>query len=313
MIRPAADVDVTAGLVRTLLREQHPDLADLPLEPVASGWDNVVFRLGADLAVRLPRRAAAAALIRNEQRWLPALAARLPVPVPVPVRVGNPGAGYPWSWTVVPWLAGEPAAAVRAVGGAGPEAEPEADLAADLADVVVALHVAAPAGAPVNPVRGVALDTRHDAVIRRIGDGVLDGLDPGGFGPCSFDPYRVLALWDRLRAVPRWQGPAIWLHGDLHPANLLLRGTRLSAVLDFGDLTAGDPATDLAAAWLCFDAPGRAVFVERVTARCGSDAATWERARGWALNMATAMLAARDDDPVLAAVGRRALGQVCAA
>src|SRR5262245_12741960 len=107
--RPAAEVAIDAALVRALLTEQHEDLAGLPLVDVAEGWDNRLFRLGDDLAVRLPRRAASAALIEHEQRWLPELASRLSLPVPVPLRVGRPSGGFPWSWSVVPWLSGESA------------------------------------------------------------------------------------------------------------------------------------------------------------------------------------------------------------
>jgi aminoglycoside phosphotransferase (APT) family kinase protein len=57
-------------LVRALLREQHPDLADLELRDVAGGWDNQQWRLGAELAVRLPRTERAPALLRTEQKWL---------------------------------------------------------------------------------------------------------------------------------------------------------------------------------------------------------------------------------------------------
>ncbi|MFD6951303.1 hypothetical protein [Nocardiopsis sp. NPDC060348] len=49
------ETESTAELVRDLLRDQHPDLADRPLEVGARGWDNQLWRLGDDLAVRLPR------------------------------------------------------------------------------------------------------------------------------------------------------------------------------------------------------------------------------------------------------------------
>ena len=84
---PAADVEIDAPLVRALLNAQHPDLASLPLIDVGTGWDNKVYRLGDGLAVRLPRRAAAAALIEHEQRWLPELASRLPLPIPTPTSI----------------------------------------------------------------------------------------------------------------------------------------------------------------------------------------------------------------------------------
>src|SRR5687767_10899591 len=101
---PAAEVDVTPELVRALLREQHPDLADLSLELIGEGWDNVMYRLGDEYSVRVPRREMAAPLVLHEQQWLPQLAARLPIPVPAPVRIGVPGLGYPWHWSVLPWF-----------------------------------------------------------------------------------------------------------------------------------------------------------------------------------------------------------------
>src|SRR6185437_11335436 len=108
---PAAEVVVDAALVRRLLGEQHPDLAGRPLALLSEGWDNISFRLGDDLLVRLPRRAMAAPLIVYEQHWLPRLAPRLPLPVPAPVRTGAPGAGYPWPWSIAPYLPGAPVAA----------------------------------------------------------------------------------------------------------------------------------------------------------------------------------------------------------
>lgn len=66
---PAYNID--AALVSRLIAEQHPDLEGLPLWEIEAGWDKAIFRLGDRLAVWLPRRAAAARLITNEQRWLP--------------------------------------------------------------------------------------------------------------------------------------------------------------------------------------------------------------------------------------------------
>ena len=67
----------------------------------------------------------------------------------------------------------------------------------------------------------------------------------------------MLALWDESLQVPDWDGAPLWLHGDLHPTNVLVHAGRLSAVIDFGDITAGDPATDLSVAWMMFDASQR--------------------------------------------------------
>lgn len=295
MDMPAAELEVHAALVARLVEEQHPDLAD-DVTLVANGWDNALFRLGPSLSVRLPRREAAAELVLNEQRWLPVLAPRLPVPVPVPVRTGAATEYYPWAWSITPWFEARPA----------DEFEPAArvPIATELAEFMVALHTEAPSDAPYNPVRGVPLISRAHAVHDRLTGGSIERTD------------EVAALWERLVATPQWAGPPLWLHGDPHPANVLLtpdaggRPTRLAAVIDFGDITAGDPATDLAAAWLIFDAEARAVFRARTDELTPLDDDTWMRARGWALNMGTAIAAFSDDNPRLAAIGAHVLEQV---
>jgi aminoglycoside phosphotransferase (APT) family kinase protein len=286
MDAPAAEIDVTAELVDRLVRTQHPDLAG-PVRLVANGWDNALFRLGDHLSVRLPRRELAVQLTRHEQRWLPGLAARLPVPVPAPVRAGTPAHGYPWPWTIVPWYDGTLATDVS------PAAR--VSIAPALADFLVRLHVPAPPDAPVNPVRGVPLSHRDEVVRAR-----LDALE---------DRKRLREVWERAVGLPGWAGPPVWLHGDPHPANLLLTdddAVGLAAVLDFGDMAGGDPATDLAAGWMVFDVVGRAEF----RATVGPDEDTWGRARGWALCMGSAMVSSSDDDPRIAAIGRHTLEQV---
>ena len=149
---PAAEVEVSADLVRRLLADQHPDLARLPVEFLANGWDNELYRVGDGLVARLPRRALGAEIIKNEQRWLPGLAPRLPLPIPYPERTGVPAHGYPYSWSVVPYLPGVPAAQASSFDPAG--------AAAAVGGFLGALHVPAPADAPANPFRGVPLAER---------------------------------------------------------------------------------------------------------------------------------------------------------
>lgn len=286
-VRPVAEIDVTPALAARLVADQHPDLADLPVRLVTSGWDNAVLRLGEDLAVRMPRREAAARLVLHEQRWLPEIGPRLGVACPVPVRTGVPSSEYPWAWSIVPWFVGSTVATLAP--------DERSELAGPLADVLARLHRPAPADAPLNPVRGVDLRTRDAAVQERLASGSVP------------EAPRVARLWDELRDTPRWQDVPVWVHGDPHAANLLVSAGRLSAVLDFGDLTAGDPATDLATAWMTFDVTGREIFRERTDAWGGTDETLWRRARAWALVMATVMLAHSDDDPELARTGAHAL------
>src|SRR5882757_5943302 len=90
-------VTVDAEQVRRLIGDQFPQWADLPVGPVAkSGWDNVTFHLGDGMVARLPSASEYALAVDKEQRWLPALAPRLPLPIPVPLAKGHPDADYPF-------------------------------------------------------------------------------------------------------------------------------------------------------------------------------------------------------------------------
>lgn len=153
--KPAAEVEIDERAAHALLLDQHPDLAGLPLRHVDSGWDNVMFRLGDELALRFPRRKIAAALIEHEQTWLPAVARSLPLPVPVPLRVGQPGRGYPWRWSILPWLTGTTA----------DQCAPRSDQAAMFGKFLASLHRPAPPDAPRNPYRGVPLRNRMDELM----------------------------------------------------------------------------------------------------------------------------------------------------
>ena len=292
--KPPAEVTLDPSRVRALLEAQHPDLAGLPLIEVASGWDNFVFRLGDDLAVRLPRRAIAAPLIEREARWLPELAPRLPLAVPVPVRVGSPRNAFPWAWTVVRWLPGETASAA-------PPADAEATAVA-LGRFLRALHQAAPLDAPRSTWRGTPLAERTASVHAH-----LKQLDS------RLDAPRIRAAWALLLERPPWNGPPLWLHGDLHPGNLLVYDGRVAAVIDFGDLCCGDPATDLSVAWLLLPPAARATLRrEARDTRDPIDDHTWARARAWALALGLTYLANAGDDPVLEALGRATIAAVLA-
>ena len=290
---PAAEVDVTGDLVRRLLAEQHPDLGRMRVELLANGWDNVMFRVGDELAARLPRRELAAGILLNEQRWLPELAPRLPLPVPAPVRTGRPGGGYPWAWSIVPFLPGAPASAA-------PPADPR-DAAAAIGGFFGALHAPAPPDAPANPYRGVPLERRAATFAENLR--LLEG---------QVDRGAVLRVWEAALAAPSWDRTPVWLHGDPHPANILVHDGRVSAVIDFGDITSGDPAADLSLAWMLLPAEChdgfRAAYADAGHGRVGDP--LWVRARGWALHLAVVFLAHSADNPQLNQIGRRTLDAV---
>jgi aminoglycoside phosphotransferase (APT) family kinase protein len=274
-VMPAAEVDITPQLVRALLAEQHPDLADLPLVLMGEGWDNVMYRLGDDYGVRMPRRSIAAPLVENEQRWLPVLAPTLPLAVPAPVRTGEPGHDYPWKWSIVPWFGGANAedAALR---------DPF-EAATSLGWFVRALNVPAPDGYPFNPYRAVPLAGEVDAP-------------------------RITGVWDDLCATPAYVGPPLWIHGDLHPANVVVCDGVITAVVDFGDISAFDRSVDLAGGIMLFD--GGALETFRSAAGADDDDDLWRRAYGWALVHSLACLANSADNVQINAIGRRTLAAV---
>jgi aminoglycoside phosphotransferase (APT) family kinase protein len=284
--KPAAEVLIDTSVVRALLQEQHADLAHLSLIEVGEGWDNKLFRLGEDLAVRIPRRAASAALVEHEQRWLPELSPQLPLPVPAPLRVGRAAPGFPWAWSVVRWFPGQSALLA-----------PPRDVATTAVAVgrfLRALHQPAPEDAPRNPWRGVPLSARAKTLQENLQQ--LDGL---------VDRRAALALWERVVSTPAWCGPPLWIHGDLHPGNLLVSDGRLSAVIDFGDLAAGDPATDLSVAWMLLPSSERHAFLTSARDAFNPlDDHTLMRARGWALALGLVYLANSRDSEAMTALGR---------
>ena len=259
---PPAEVAIDEPLVRRLLRSQHPEVADLPLAYVADGWDNVTYRLGEELAVRLPRRQAAVELIVSEQRWLPVLAQRVRLAVPAPVLTGAPDEGYPWPWSVVRWVDGTPVDVVPLDPGE----------AAAVGAVLADQHGPAPDDAPRNPNRGIPLRVKDPALAVR-----WDRLA---------DADAARRAWAEVVDVPIDVAPG-WLHSDLHPKNLVGDGGRLVGAIDWGDLGVGDPATDLSAAWMLFPPEAH----EQVwDAYGGITDATLARARGWAIFFGTVLL-----------------------
>jgi len=289
---PSADeVRIDVPLVRRLVAAQFPQWADLPVEPAgAAGFDNAIFRLGTDLAIRLPRRQFGADHLEHEYRWLPVVGPQLPLAVPVPLGKGEPGEGYPWSWMVCSWLPGEIAALARV-------ADPE-QAAVTLARFVAAMRALDPAGGPPSDLRCVPLAAHDDTI--RAAAGALRG---------RLDTAPALAVWRESLAAPPWTGEPVWLHGDLHAANLLVSHGEMSAVIDFGLVGLGDPACDLMAAWTCLDLPaGRRIFRQALPA----DDAIWSRARGWALQLGLRAAAWSVGNPVLTAIGRSTIAAVVA-
>ncbi|WP_246257816.1 aminoglycoside phosphotransferase family protein [Amycolatopsis anabasis] len=284
----ADEVDIDEALVGRLVAGQFPAWADLPIEPMASsGTDNAMFRLGAELAVRLPRIPGAAKGVAAEQKWVPLLAPHLPVAMPTPVACGGPGEGYPYPWTVCRWLPG----ANPAVDDL---ASPE-QLAADLAAFITALRRVDPAGAPSSS-RGVPLATRDKPT--RAAIAASEGL---------IDTAAVTAVWQDALRLPAWSGRRAWTHADLSPGNLLVHDGRLTAVIDWSIAGVGDPTVDLIVAWNLLPAFARPAFREAL----GADDDTWHRGRGWALSISLIQLPYyQHTNPALAANSRHVIAEI---
>ncbi|KQV72094.1 hypothetical protein ASC64_20990 [Nocardioides sp. Root122] len=258
----AGEVVIDDETVRRLVDAQLPEWAGLPLRRLPpTGTDNQLFRLGDDLLLRLPRIDWAADSAVQEHEWLPRLAPHLPVPIPAPVALGRPGEGYPWHWTVVPWIEGD---------NPTPSTFDPAEWAVSLGTFVRACRDVPGMGGPVKTEgRGAPLPSL-DAWVQEW---------TARADPAEVSRDAVLAVWADALAAPAYDGEARWFHGDLHEGNLLVRDGRLAAVIDWGAAGRGDPAIELNAMWGYL--PGSAADLYRATV--GLDEAAYRRARGFAL------------------------------
>lgn len=261
-----SDMAIDERLLRDLLQDQHPDLAGLELKAVDGGWGNQMWRLGPALALRMPRTEDAPEILEREHRLLPGLAARLPLPISEPARLGRPSERFPHTWLVTTWVHGTPA-------DLAPITDPAS--AVVLAEFLTALHTEGPADIPANDGRDAPLDQMggyFEQTLERHPD---------------VDADRARAVWRAALAAPAWDGPGVWVHGDLHPANVVVKDGGLAGVIDFGDVFVGDPAIDLAAAWILLPDGAAEAFFDAYKA---ADEATMLRARGLALVKALVLL-----------------------
>ena len=202
---------------------------------------------------------------------------------PVPVAQGRPSDAYPRFWEIHRWVEGEtvPVEEIDAI-----------QAARDIAGLVGALQRLSPADAPVG--RGIPLADR-DREIR--------------YWLARFDGQTAVTVeWERAMAARPWDGPPVWHHGDLDWRNWLGRKGRITGVIDWGAMGVGDPACDVMVAWKLHSSAARDAFRDALP----TDDATWDRARGWALSQAVAILAyyTPDNNPTLCREARSWLGLV---
>jgi len=251
-------------LVRKMIIKQFPKWKDLPISAVStSGWDNRTFRLGDDMLVRLPNAPEYAAQVKKEQYHLPKLAPLLPLQIPTPLAMGKPTNEYPFAWSVYRWIEGETATSLKTL-----DLE---QFAIDLAHFLIALQKIdtqdAPSPGQHNFYRGGDLSIYDKETQQALP--LLNG---------KIDTNLALNIWQSAIAT-KWNKPPVWVHGDISPSNLLVRNGKLAAVIDFGLISTGDPACDLAIAWTFFKGKSRDLFHQTVNL----DEATWLRGAAWAL------------------------------
>jgi aminoglycoside phosphotransferase (APT) family kinase protein len=239
------EIHIDIDLVQRLISSQFPQWKDLPVKPVkTSGWDNRTFHLGNQMLVRMPSAADYAESVIDEQQWLSKLAPLLPLTIPMPLAMGKPAEDYPWNWSIYRWLEGETIASAYVSG----HITDLCGVAKNLAQFLSALQHIDSTGGPLPISRGGSLSI-YDAEMRQA---IADLKD-------KIDVTAAIEIWEAALAT-NWHGAPVWVHGDISAGNMLVQNGRLSAIIDFGGLVAGDPACDLAIAWTLFEGESRKLF-----------------------------------------------------
>jgi aminoglycoside phosphotransferase (APT) family kinase protein len=266
---PPAEITIDEILVKKLIDAQFPDLSSLPIQFLDSGWDNNNYRLGTQYIVRIPRRKVSVDSLLSEINWLPKLQSYLPIPIPAPIKVGEPDHNYPWHWTITPWFEGKTVE--------GTPLYIHNSEAVRLAQFLTILHSQNSDNAPINNHRGIPLSEKNNDVILRMErlKKQTDLISP-----------KIEQLWQQAVKEP-FPIEKCLLHGDLHPRNILIHDKKFAAIIDWGDITSGDVATDVASFWM--------VFIEKRTRQkglkyYGADQSLINRSIGWAINFGTILL-----------------------
>jgi aminoglycoside phosphotransferase (APT) family kinase protein len=277
------ELDIDDDLVARLVASQFPEWTALPLVPVEpGGTDNVMYRLGDDRVVRLPRRVETAEKFERDAQWLPWLANQVPVPISVPLAAGTPAFGYPSAWSVYSWLPGNSVAREQI--------NDMRSLAVDVAEFVGALRRVDATDGPAPTTRGISLKLT-DPFVRA-------AIDACGN---TIDRVAALTAWEATMQPSEWSGPPTWFHGDILPGNMLVDNDgRLCGMIDWGCMGVGDPVCDTEIAWNLFDTESRALYRELLGV--GDD--DWARGRGWALRGVLGIEYYRVTNPRFAAQAR---------
>lgn len=289
---PENEPDVATAARR--IARQFPDIDICGLRVLGEGWDNTVFVTAEGVVFRFPRRAAAVPFLEAEARVLPALAPRLPLEVPDPHWHGTPDADSGWPFLGHRLLAGTPAADVGVSDAARRATAPV------LGGFLAALHAIdpLPAGLPGDVLDRRDLAGRLPLLVER-----LEALRRRGL-VAEARPW--LAPFDDL-ADPPPLSRAVPVHGDLYARHLLVDGAgRLTGVIDWGDVHAGDPALDLMVIYSFLPAAARPSFFAAY-GRPGDEMLRLARLRAIFHSVSVAWYGVERGEAALVAEARRAL------
>ncbi len=270
MKRPLEILVINEDLARTLIANQFPEYAHLPIVSVEKqGHDNRTYRVGDSLLIRLPTAESYALKVPKEQNLLPRLSSSLSLPIPAPVKMGKASEIYPYPFSIYQWLEG------RSLNLETLDENQKVVLAVDLANFLNELR-------SIVNVEGVSPGQHnwwrgdHVSVYDKGARDQISALSK------EINSIKALSLWERACRTQWTQNP-VWIHGDVAIGNLLVKRGKLSAVIDFGGMAVGDPACDLVMAWTYFSGKSREIFMKAI----GVDEETWLRVKAWALWKAT--------------------------
>jgi aminoglycoside phosphotransferase (APT) family kinase protein len=261
-----AEERVTPEHAARLISEQFPALAPVQLELLGEGWDNVAYLVNGTHVFRFPRRQIAIGLLEAERKLLPLVARHVSLPIPAPTHSGQPTESFRWPFLGYCLIRG------RSLSAARPTEAQRRALAEPLAAFLRSLH-----SVPSDEARSLGagphfVDKLAFARILPEASRNLDQLQQKGL----FEPPASLLSLLSL-PPPSQPGPTVLCHGDLYSLHVLVDDeTRLSGVIDWGDLHLGDVAVDLSAAYLLLPRDAHDTFCR---AYGPIDSSTWERAR----------------------------------
>lgn len=264
------EIKITPELARKLIDKQFPEFAGLSIVSVEQqGHDNRTYRLGEKMLIRMPTAESYALKVPKEQELLPKLAPYLTFQIPVPLKMGVPSADYPYPFSIYQWLEGK---SLNLLVLDNDHFEKFAfDVAKFLRELQSIDNVDGPEPGQHNWWRG-----DHVSIYDKGARDQIAKLSD------MIDSNKAIQLWEKA-CQTRWIKNPVWIHGDLSTGNILMKNDSLSAVIDFGGMSLGDPACDLVIAWTFLKDNSRQIFMREMTL----DKDTWLRAKAWALWKAT--------------------------